>query len=511
MEKTILPPHIQVLLDPATYPHPVDDISLIQTHISWVFLTGSFAYKIKKPVDFGFLDFTTLEKRRKACMDELELNRRLTPEIYLEVLPVYKRDDQYLLDCPNGDGAIVDYCLRMIQFDQDDLFDVRLEQGRFSSGWMDQLAESIARFHQKAETSPYIETFGEPKLLLDHIEESLHIAETHQQAGVDAKILEELRGKSRKQFDAIRKELTVRQQEHHIRNCHGDLHLKNIALIHGNPTPFDCIEFSDEFRMIDTMNDVAFLVMDCDARERPDLGYRFLSRYLEQTGDYEGLRPLPLYLSYRAGVRGKVSCLSADTPYLQPHETEALYQAARHYFTLAERYLAAGKPRLYIIGGLSGSGKSHLALRGAGHERAIIIRSDATRKRIAGNHSTLPLYGKEMHRLTYQAMFEAAEKALRASFSVILDATFLHPASRVEAVELAGRLQVPFTFYWLDMDEQLLRERVSQRTAENSDISDADLEVLKMQLKEYRRPQEAYVTFIRNSERWPPGTAETNR
>ena len=367
---------------------------------------------------------------------------------------------------------------------------------------MDQLALSIAQFHLSAEQTPYIEAFGSPEFLQSHIQESLHVAEEYLTAGQMPRILASLNNRSRECFNASREKLAARQQTHHIRNCHGDLHLKNITLFNNRPTPFDCIEFSDEYRMIDTMNDAAFLVMDCDSQSRSDLAYRFLSRYLEQTGDYDGLQLLPLYLSYRAGVRGKVSCLSVSNSMPQD-EVSGLYSAAEHYFTLAEQYLSPGKPCLFIIGGLSGSGKSHLALLGLKHEKAIIIRSDATRKRIARNHAGLPLYSDEMHRLTYQSMFDAATVAIKAGFSVILDATFLHPASRQTAIKLAATLNTSLFFYWLDMDEEILRERIKQRSTENSDISDADLKVLEGQLIEYQRPNEPCIQFIKDSDSWP--------
>ncbi len=504
MDKEGLPAHIQAFLDPATYPHPVKEIRLIQTHISWVFLTGGVVYKIKKPVNFGFLDFTSLAKRKRACADELRLNRRLAPGIYLDVLPLYRSEGGYRIgNSPGNRHHIIDYCLKMVEFDQNDLFDLRLEQNRFDPQWMDQLALSIARFHLTAENSPSIEQFGNPELLYDHIQASLHVAGEHLHAGRMIRVLESLKQKSRKWFSAAKEALAARQHDHHIRNCHGDLHLKNIALFNNRPTAFDCIEFNDEFRMIDTMNDAAFLVMDCDARNRADLGYRFLSRYLEQTGDYAGLELLPLYLSYRAGVRGKVSCLSADNPALRQDEAAELYNAARDYFVLAEQYLSHRKPHLFIIGGLSGSGKSHLSLLGLRYEKAIIIRSDATRKRIAEHHTELPLYSQTMHRLTYQAMFDAAKTALKAGFSVILDATFLHPASRQAVIELGATLNTPLSFYWLEMDKELLRKRIKQRAARNSDISDADLEVLKGQLDKYRRPDEPCIQFVTDSNNWP--------
>jgi len=472
---------------------------LLQTHISWILLTGRYAYKLKKPVDFGFLDFTTLEKRKQACQDELRLNRRLAPDIYLDVLPIYKSDDGYSLEHQDTQQEVVDYCLKMIRFDQNDLFDRRVGNNTFDSEWMDQLAQSIATFHQQAQTDPYTERFGDPEYLERHIQESLLTGETHLKERMPVTI-----GKlSHTRYQSSVDSLKQRQQQHHIRDCHGDLHLKNIVLYNNSPTPFDCIEFNDEFHMIDTMNDVAFLVMDCDARGRSDLGYRFLSRYLEQCGDYEGLSLLPLYLSYRAGVRGKVACLLSDDPSLSEQEKQNQLGEAEDYFRLAAVYLTPPSPRLIAIGGLSASGKSHLALLALEHEKAIIVRSDATRKRIAATHADLPLYSKTMHELTYRTMFDAARLALEAGFVVILDATFLHPASRNEVEELANQAHVPLTFLWVDTAPDILRERIVTRSRLNNDISDADLHVLEKQLKEYMRPLEPFITFVTDSSQWP--------
>ena len=511
MEKALfqsLPRHVQAFTDPEFYPHPASNITMLQTHISWVFLAGSFAYKIKKPLNLGFLDFTTPEKRLLACRDELNLNRRLAADIYLDVLPLSRHGDSYLLGSDlRQHQDVVDYCVKMVRFDQHDLFDVRLMEGRFDPAWMDQLATTIACFHRDAESSSHIRHFGEAEFLQSHMEASLKYAEQASGPDVPPLLLSSLKRKSGVCLDRLRSSIRERQK-HFVKNCHGDLHLKNITLFNNRPTPFDCIEFSDEFRMIDTMNDVAFLVMDCDSRERSDLGYRFLSRYLEQSGDYDGLKLLPLYLSYRAGVRGKVSCLlldeTGDTPGPDSNSSETLHRDIHHYYTLAAQYLtSAQKPELFIIGGLSGSGKSHLALLGLQYINAVIIRSDATRKRIAADHPDLPLYGNEMHRLTYQAMFDAAEKSLAAGFSVILDATFLHPESREHAAALGSAQGVLRHFYWLDIDQQTLRENIGRRQAESRDISDADLEVLEGQLADYRRPAEPYIEFIPASDHWP--------
>ena len=503
-----LPLHVQAFRNPEFYPHPVSDITMLQTHISWVFLAGSFAYKIKKPLNLGFLDFTTPAKRLQACSDELDLNRRLAPDIYLAVLPLFQHGDAYVLgsDLKHHQNAI-DYCVKMIRFDQSDLFDVRLMEARFDPAWMDQLATTIACFHQHAESSPYIRHFGEPEFLQSHIEASLEYAEQALGQDISPLLLSNLKRKSKAWFDRSRTMIRQRQARF-VKNCHGDLHLKNITLFNNQPTPFDCIEFSDEFRMVDTMNDAAFLVMDCDSRDRSDLGYRFLSRYLEQSGDYDGLKLLPLYLSYRAAVRGKVSCLLldeiGDEPVPSKNGSKALHHDIHHYYTMAAQYLTTGqKPELFIIGGLSGSGKSHLALLALQYISAVIIRSDATRKRIAGDHPDLPLYGNEMHKLTYRAMFDAAEKALEAGFSVILDATFLYPASRERAATLGSAQGVPWHFYWLDIDQQTLRARVDRREEAGRDISDADLEVLEGQLADYKRPTEPYIEFISDSAHWP--------
>ncbi|MDQ7010353.1 MAG: phosphotransferase, partial [Mariprofundaceae bacterium] len=326
-----LPAHVRAFLNPDFYPHPTADIRLIQTHISWVFLTGDYAYKLKKPVNPGFLDFSTLEKRRFYCRRELELNRRLAPKIYLDVLPVGRADGEYRL---GGKTDTADYCLKMRQFDQRDLLDQRLDAGTFEPTWMDTLAADIADFHKHAETAP--REFGGIDALRRHIKANFQIAKQHLGTALSESTYTTLRDHCRTLLRRQAKAVARRLQQGHVRDCHGDLHLRNIALFRHKPCVFDCIEFGDEFRMIDTMNDVAFLLMDCDARGRPDLGYRFLSRYLEHTGDYDGLALLPLYLIYRACVRGKVACLLAEDRGVDEATRTAQLAEASHYFSLAE-------------------------------------------------------------------------------------------------------------------------------------------------------------------------------
>ncbi len=494
-----LPEHIRAMLQPEFYTHPTRDIQLLQTHISWVILTGDFVYKVKKPVNFGFLDFTGLDRRKYFCEQELILNRRLAPELYLEVLPICQGNGTYRL---GESGEIVDYCLKLVQFAQDDLLDRRLEADRFEPAWMDRLAQDIATFHAVAETGPRIRKFGDVSFIRAHIEANYDVASQHLGKVISRNQLKDLQKHSERilaQKDLFRK----RQNEGFIRACHGDLHLKNIALFNNKPCVFDCIEFNDEFRMIDTMNDVAFLLMDCDARGRPDLGYRFLSRYLEHTGDYPGLSLLPLYLSYRACVRGKVACLLASDPGLDAQGRRHQLDEAARYFTLAHGYTQPAPPHLFVVGGLSGSGKSHLALLGCGKVPAIWIRSDATRKRLAKTFPDLPLYGHEMSAKTYHAMFAAAELGLKAGFSVIMDATFLRPQDRQEARNIARQAGTDCHILWLDLDASVLKERIRNRTAAGRDISDADLSVLEKQLANYQRPGESDIHFLTDSSHWP--------
>ncbi len=492
-----MPKHIQAFFKPESYPHPVNKVEMIQTHASWVFLSGAFAYKFKKPVDFGFMDFSTLAKRKYYCEQELKLNRRTAPAMYLDVCPVYQHGETCNL---NGPGEVIDYCLKMTRFEQSGLLEQLLLHGKLQTQCMDELAKEVAHFHAHAKVNNDSK-FDHTTLLADHIGDNLAIAAQHISLAIAPADLATLSAFADTALRDKQAALQQRQNEKHIRHCHGDLHFRNITLIDGKPTLFDCIEFNDAYRIIDTMNDVAFLVMDCDAHAHPDLGMRFLSRYLEYCGDYAGLELLPLYLFYRASVRGKVACILADE--LSPGQQQPQWQEARRYFELALTYTKPGMPRLFAIGGLSGSGKSHLALLACGKERAIIIRTDALRKRIAVNFPALELYGKQMHIHTYKAMFDAACTALAAGFSVILDATFLHPDSRRQAHELAKKRNVPLHFYWLDMDESTLRKRIEKRQHSATDISDADLSVLDLQLIEYQRPDEAWIQFLSSNEKWP--------
>jgi len=491
------PDYIQAMLKAETYPHATDEIRMIQTHISWVFLTGTYAYKIKKPVNFGFLDFSTMAKRYYFIRRELQLNLRLSPDIYLDIITLNKDAHGYHL---NGEGETLDYCLRMRQFAQHDLLYNRLISGQFDPRWMDQIAQTIVTFHasitHQADDMPC-----SAGILAHQIYDNLAVARANGDMVIDDGLLRTLVQFADNELARLKSALKKRARQGYIRPCHGDLHLKNIALWQHTPHIFDCIEFNDELSVIDTMNDIAFLVMDCDAHNRSDLSMRFLSRYLEFSGDYEGLELLQLYLFYRATVRGKVACLTANGME-QPQQRASLLAEARSYFTLASQYVMPAKPKLFMVGGLSGSGKSHLALLGCGIERAIIIRSDAIRKHIAQHYSNLDLYSDAMHKKTFSALFAAADTALKHGYSVILDATFLYAGSRRKVHDLAHRYQLPLQMIWLDIPESVLRQHIEQRMREGVDISDADLSVLDRQLLNYRRPYDPELQILSSSDRW---------
>lgn len=317
---------IAALRDPSCYPHPVDRIEILETHISWVVLTGPYAYKIKKPVNPGFLDFTTLEKRHACCRDELRLNRRLAPGLYLDVVGITGSPERPHI---GGDGEIIEYAVKMVQFGQDQLASRLLENGNLTARHIGQLAEKIAAFHQQAAAAEAGSPLGSPQAVTAHALQNFDQIAALPGAAADHSALSDLRRWTEREAAAREAAMNARQSGASVRECHGDLHLGNIALIEGEITPFDCIEFSAELRWNDVASEVAFLVMDLIDRGRPDFAFLFLSGYLEMTGDYNATAVLRFYLVYRAMVRAKVHCLRAHQPDIGDAERERLLGAFR--------------------------------------------------------------------------------------------------------------------------------------------------------------------------------------
>ena len=457
---------------------------VIETHISYVLLTGEYAYKIKKAVAFGFLDFTTLAARRFFCEQELRLNRRLAPALYLDVVPITGGVDAPQL---GGSGAPLEYAVKMREFPQSELASVLLAHGELGAADIDALAEKVAVFHSAIDRAEASGPLGTPdgimRLARRNIEEiaPLLVAEG------ERRDVERLRDWTEREYARRLAVLQRRLEQGFVRECHGDLHLGNIARVDGELVIFDCIEFNEEMRWIDAMNEVAFTVMDLEDRARADLAHRFLNGYLERTGDYAGLVVLPFYLAYRALVRAKVALLRASQA---GAGANAALTEARGYLRLASRYAERPQPALIVTTGLSGSGKTTLS--GALLEQigAVRVRSDVERKRMHGMAALErpgarieeSLYSPAATDSTYDRLRSLARDIVDAGRIAIVDAAFLRRSQREPFSTLASELGVPFVILAFEAREATLRQRVAARRVRGADASDADLSVLEHQI-----------------------------
>ena len=478
---------LQSLQNPALYDHPVQEFQLIETHISWVLLTGSFAYKIKKPVDLGFVNFTTLERRHHFCTEELRLNRRLAPDMYAEVIAISGSPESPHI---NGRGPTIEYAVKMKQFSQRNLLSRVLEEGQLTIALIDALAKQIADFHHSIQVSTMESPFGTFDLLAQPVTENFkHLPiEAPQFLGEDR--IEAIRRWSEREHASRKESFVHRKKEGFIRECHGDLHLGNMALIDQRIVIFDCIEFSNRLRWIDVMSEMAFVVMDLIDRGQLDLAYRLLNAYLEYTGDYLGLSVFRFYLVYRAMVRAKVAGIRLGQDEAGDTNRAKTQNELKSYLLLAERLTRPAPPSLIIMHGLSGSGKtivSQIILEALG---AIRIRSDIERKRLFGlspdartkDETKSTIYGIDASQVTYTRLEELADKILDAGFTVIVDATFLKKAQRQTFKHMAGVKRVPFIIVDVTASEETLRDRVKKREQHVVDASEATVSVLEQQL-----------------------------
>ncbi len=476
---------ITALKNPAAYPHPAEDVELIETHISFVLLAGEFAYKIKKPVTLPFVDFSSLDARRGFCEDELRLNRRLAPQLYLEVVPITGSIESPRM---GGDGEALEYAVKMRRFDQDALFDHLLAHDALPAELVDRLAMRIAEFHVAVPPTTDPELGAPHKVLqpaLDNFADMKPHANDDRLATLDA-----LEAWTRETFERLEPVFASRHRDGFVRECHGDLHLRNIALVDGEPVAFDCIEFSAGLRWIDVINETAFLVMDLIDRGRGDLGWRFLDGYLAATGDYEGVAVLRFYMVYRALVRAKIHDLRARQAGDDTHEAQRLQRAAEHYLALADEIAHGEQPMLILMHGFSGAGKSRVAAALTEALGAIRLRSDVERKRLFGLDSTdrsdsaldAGIYDADAGRRTYARLAELARTILDAGFPAVLDAAFLARDQREPMYRLANTLAVPLRIVDCTASEVALRERVTARAAKGKDASEATIEVLEKQL-----------------------------
>lgn len=484
---TQAPVSIRALMNPALYDHPVSGFELVETHISWVLLTGSFAYKIKKPVDLGFLDFTTLAKRRHYCNEELRLNRRLAPHLYLDVVAITGAPERPAI---GGAGAPIEYAVKMRQFDNALELDKMIRGQGIGRDVVAALARVIARFHAAAEAADAASMWGDPDRVLEPVIENFDQLDALSLSAQDSAFTGHLRAWSIDAHHALAPRLAQRKRHGCVRECHGDLHLGNIALIDGDPVPFDCLEFNPALRWIDVISEIAFLFMDLDYHERPDLALRFLNDYLHHGGDYSGLACLRYYLVYRAMVRAKVAGIRAGQC-VNRDDRNALLDQMRRHVALAETYTRERRAALIITHGLSGCGKTTLTDDLLAPCHALRVRSDVERKRLHGltpeaRSASAPaagIYGRDASRMTYGRLAESAAAIIGAGFTAIVDATFLERARRDRFRELARELDAPFLMLDITAPEAELRARIGHRMSNAGDASEAGLEILSLQLR----------------------------
>ncbi len=480
-------PLIDALLNPACYAHPVEQVELVETHISWVFLAGNFAYKLKKPVNFGFLDFSTLEKRLYFCSEELRLNRRFAPQLYLEVISIGGTLETPIL----GETPALEYAVKMKCFPRSTALDVMIQQKNLHVEQMNQFADYIAKIHQQAPLADQ-QRFGSPEAIFKPVRENFSQLLKLLPGNCSLEQVIELDSWSRTTFDTHRLLMKHRREQGYVRECHGDLHLANMVWLDGQPILFDCIEFNENFRWIDIINDIAFLLMDLDDRSATSLGWHFINRYLQQTGDYAGLPLLNFYKTYRAMVRAKVTRLRLSQAGLSKKERDHEIELLKSYLNLATSYCVTHKPLLLICHGFSGSGKSTYIEKLAPLIEAISINSDVERKRLHGLQATessdsqleTGIYSAQSSTLTYNRLIALAEIIINSGFSVIIDATFLEQKWRNQAQQLASKHCIPMVILDFPLCEEELFQRVIKRAQQTRQVSEANATVLRWQIEQ---------------------------
>lgn len=501
--ETRLPSLIQALLDPIAYPQPTSAVSLIQTHVSYILLTDDFTYKVKKPLNLGFLDFSSLERRSYFCQREVALNRRLCQDLYLGVVPVVEQSGRIVV---GGAGEPIEWAVKMRRLPEDRLLTSLLASGTVESDDLVRVAHRLASFYGAAATGPGIDSYGEPDQIQVNTDENFAQ-------------LRPFLGKTMKtaQYDVIRRftESFLRERGdlfaqrivgHRIRDCHGDLHAGSICF--GDDLYiFDCIEFNDRFRYQDALADVAFLAMDLERYGRADLAWHFVNAYRRAAADNAPDGLLGFYKCYRAMVRAKVESYKLNESDFRADEKSSAIAAARGYVDLAFTY-AGGMPRpiLLATGGLMGSGKTTLAREIAQHFAVVHLSSDMTRKRLAGLGPTehrledfgQGLYSEEFTDNTYAALCDEAEEWLGRGVSVIVDATFSTRRERDRLRDVADRARVPLLLIECVASDDVIRARLARRAHHPGEASDGRLEIFERHRRAFQPfaelPDEQHLT-----------------
>ena len=457
---------------------------LIETHISWVLLDGQDAWKLKKPLHLPFLDASTLARRHQLCEEELRLNRRMAPSLYLDVTPITGTPDSPVL---GGTEPAIEYAVHMRQFPKGALLGELLASGQVQPTQLDDFARHLAGFHRSAEVAPTSSPYGSPQLVEQTTRDVLrNLADIGGEA-LSAPFAAWLDT----QAPLLRPLWAQRQAQGRIVEGHGDLHLANVVLLDGTLTGFDCIEFDPGLRWSDPLSDVAFLVMDLMAHQRTDLAFRFLNAYLDASGDHAGLPVLRHYLVYRALVRALVARIKAG---------KGQVPAGPDYLALAHRLTAPTASRLLITHGVSGSGKTFVSQGLLEQAGAIRVRSDVERKRLfgivqpaaqpagaapsgSGDLDANPLYNRDRTQATYAHLHDLAQRSLQSGWHTIVDATFLDAGERDRFRQLAATQSAPFAILHCEAPRTTLEARLNTRQQAAQDASDADVAVLDLQLQ----------------------------
>ncbi|MFQ5441371.1 MAG: AAA family ATPase [Thermodesulfobacteriota bacterium] len=424
-----LPRHIKALLNTGAYPEGAEKVVLHQTHISYLFFTPEFVYKVKKPVDFGFLDFTTLERRKKFCHEEVRLNRRLAPDVYLGVASINEEDGRVRM---GGKGIAIEYAVKMRRLKSEAMLDEMIREERITEAVIKRVAEKISLFHKKASTDARISGFGSYDVIKKNIEENFSQTRDFTGRLLTEDLYRRIKTYSEDFLERHKGVFLKRMADGFIRDCHGDIHAEHIS-IEGAINIIDCIEFNERFRFSDTVSDMAFLSMDLDYLNRADLSKAFDRAYFSSSGDEDGKKLLNFYKCYRAFIRAKVEGFKYLEPEVEGAEKKEAFIGALHHFHLAGQYAAGGfKPQLIITCGLSGTGKSAIARAVRGSTGAVHLSSDAVRKELAGINPDehrfeefgAGIYSREFTEKTYGELIRRGVELLKAGRTCILDATF---------------------------------------------------------------------------------------
>ena len=487
------------LKNPIFYGPDVESVNVLQTHISFVALTGKYAYKIKKPVNFGFLDFSTLEKRKHFCEEELRLNRRLCPEIYLDIVPITIKNNNLQI---GGNGHVVDYAVKMKEFSQKNIMTTLLKQKKIDEEVFDKICTILDEFYKYGEHSRDIDQYGSIKSIKKNTDENFEQTKSVINVTISREIFDYIKKNTNKFLEQKKDIFEKRIRQGHIRDCHGDLHSGNIVIFDDEICIFDCIEFNNRFRYSDVASDISFLAMDLDYLGCPYLSSYLIEQYVKKSGDSGIHDILNFYKSYRAYVRGKVIGFKLDDPHIDNKEKQDIIHTAKIYFDLAYYYaslfsrsLRKTKPLLMITSGLTGTGKSTVARKLSVDYNANLISTDTIRKELEGidrferHHDAYNtgLYSPEKMLYTYKKLLEKAEFLLSKNINVVLDATFKSKKLRDMANDIARKNNAVYLIIYCTTPEKKVKEYLEKRVKKES-ISDGRWEI-------YLKQKDSFESF----------------